>query len=262
MILDIYDLIIKFLTVCYPLQPFPFPHFYAMVKLLRPRIKGDGMKVAIFDFDGTIYKHETFSLMMEYLKQHPEYQEKYKPFYRSIVAPYVAYKLKLYSKLKMSANMMQKYLYIFTGKTEQEINDYFAGLAAQMVDDFHSLVIERLEMHHQNGDYVMVVSGSYLPLLEKVLAHLPIDSIIGTKIPMKNGLFDSNTKIQHIQAEKKVLSIQEVLKEKQIDWEQSYAYGDSYSDYPVLKMVGNPVAVCPDEKLLQIATKHKWEILC
>lgn len=220
------------------------------------------MNVAIFDFDGTIYKHETFALQMDFLKQHPHYFEKYKPFYRSIIAPYFAYKLKLYSKVKMSANVMQKYLYIFEGKTEEEVNHFFAELATQIVEGFNDLVIERMEKHHKNGDYIMVVSGSFIPLLEKALEQLPVDKIIGTKIPVKNGVFDPAANINHIQAEKKVQLIKEALMNEKVDWENSYAYGDSFSDYPVLQLVGNPVTVCPDVKLQQIANEKNWHVIC
>ena len=42
------------------------------------------MRVAIFDFDGTIYAEETFTLLMKHLKEHPIYHSSYKRFYRAI----------------------------------------------------------------------------------------------------------------------------------------------------------------------------------
>ena len=53
------------------------------------------MRVAIFDFDGTLYAEETFTILMKHLKEHPIYQSSYKSFYRAIVPPYIANKLKL-----------------------------------------------------------------------------------------------------------------------------------------------------------------------
>lgn len=47
----------------------------------------------------------------------------------------------------------------------------------------------------------------------------------------------------------------------EIDWSDSYAYGDSYSDLAVLELVGNPVAVKPDSRLSEIAIHRKWEIM-
>jgi FMN phosphatase YigB (HAD superfamily) len=42
------------------------------------------MRVAIFDFDGTLYPQETFTLMMNYMKEHPVHSRKYKSFYRAL----------------------------------------------------------------------------------------------------------------------------------------------------------------------------------
>jgi phosphoserine phosphatase len=45
-----------------------------------------------------------------------------------------------------------------------------------------------------------------------------------------------------------------------IDLKQSYAYADSYSDLPLLRAVGNPVAVSPDSALYRYARRRRWPI--
>lgn len=220
------------------------------------------MKVAIFDFDGTIYKYETYTLMMEYVKNHPIYKSNYKSFYYSIVPPYVGYKMKIYPEAKMKASLTQKYLNIFHGKKVEEVENFFTELADTMKDDFHPLVLERLENHYKNDDLIMVVSGAYTPLLKAALKNLPIDYIIGTDIPSKNEYIDATTPIDHVQSERKAELILDTLKNKVIDWKNSYAYGDSTADLPVLEMVGNPVAVCPDVKLQMVANHSDWTVIC
>jgi phosphoserine phosphatase len=39
------------------------------------------------------------------------------------------------------------------------------------------------------------------------------------------------------------------------------AYGDSGHDVFLLEAVGNPVAVCPDQALLNAALENDWEII-
>lgn len=183
------------------------------------------MKLAIFDFDGTIYKHETFTLLMKHLKNHPEYNGKYNAFYRSIIPPYTAYKMRLYSESSMKATLMQKYLHIFKGKTALEVFQFFEGLAPSLQNDFHPIVIERLQAHKQNGYYIMVVSGAYTPLLKTVLEYLPIDTIIGTEIPFTDGVYDPSKHIDHVQATRKTELINQAMKDLDICWEDSFAYG-------------------------------------
>lgn len=220
------------------------------------------MKIAVFDFDGTIYKHETFSLLMSHLKMDPEYSYKYNAFYRSIILPFLAYKMHLYSETKMKENLMQKYLHIFKEKPISEITHFFDEIALTMQESFHPIVIQRLEEHHHNGFHVMVVSGAYTPLLETALQHLPIDTIIGTEIPLAEGIYDPTQRIDHVQATRKAELIIAATQHTTVNWEESYAYGDSYADVPVLKMVGNPVAVYPDKKLQTITYHNEWQFIC
>ncbi len=45
-----------------------------------------------------------------------------------------------------------------------------------------------------------------------------------------------------------------------IDLRHSYAYADSYSDLPLLRAVGNPVAVSPDSALYRHARRRRWPV--
>ena len=219
------------------------------------------MRVAIFDFDGTLYKNETFTLLMNHLKEHLVFGSRYKSFYRSILAPYIGYKMRVYPEGKMKMQLMQRYLRTFSGLTNTELDEYFVEVATEMKEDFNKEVVSKLVDHAQNGEYVMIVSGAFTPLLKAATKDFPVDKIIGTEIPLQNNILDMKKEIDHVQAERKTELIRESLKGKQINWDDSYAYGDSYSDLAVLKVVGNPVAVCPDNKLLEVANKNKWEII-
>lgn len=219
------------------------------------------MKLAIFDFDGTLYKNETFPLLMSHLKEHPVYGRRYKRFYRSILLPYIAYKLKLYPAEKMKFQMMQRYLHTFRGLHTDELDEYFSEIAHKMKEDLHAEVIARLKAHKENKIHIMIVSGAFSPLLKAITKELPIDTIIGTKIPLQDDFYDDKTPIDHVHAERKTELIQQQLQDQTIDWKNSYAYGDSYSDLSVLKLVGNPIVVAPDEKLHAVATKNNWEVI-
>lgn len=219
------------------------------------------MKLAIFDFDGTLYKEETFSLLMSHLKEHPAYGSRYKKFYRSILAPYIGYKLRLYPERKMKMQLMQRYLRAFFSLSEKELDYYFAEIAEAMKENFNRDVVAKLHKHADDGVFVMIVSGAFTPLLKAAAKEFPVDSIIGTEIPFKNGILDGETNIDHVQAERKAQLIHQSIHGRQIDWENSYAYGDSFSDMSVLKLVGNPVAVCPDDKLRVVAVKNNWKIM-
>lgn len=219
------------------------------------------MRVAIFDFDGTIYAEETFTLLMKHLKEHPTYHSSYKRFYRAIVPPYIANKLKIYPASKMKRRSMQLYLEAFDGLTKQEMDVYFEEVKNEMQQDFNQKVIEKLKLHQQENIHILLVSGAYTQFLERVTDGLVFNQIIGTDIFYNDGKVYTKNTITHVNGKQKTLKVLEALNGHQIDWENSYAYGDSFSDLPILELVGNPVAVRPEEKLRKLANERGWEVM-
>ncbi|QTD41292.1 HAD family phosphatase [Sporosarcina sp. Te-1] len=220
------------------------------------------MRIAIFDFDGTFYGNETFQLLMERLKNHPTYSPLYKPFFRTILTPYISYKLKLLPEHKMKERSMQIYLNALQHLSRKEIYHYFQEMRPAIQKDFNEKIVQRFVEHRKNGDYTMLVSGAYTPFLQEVTSGFEFDQIIGTDIPFATDeSIDKGQAIYHIQGDRKTEKIFANLGEKNVDWSKSYAYGDSFSDLPVLQIVGNPVAVRPDAKLEALAREKKWEII-
>ncbi len=219
------------------------------------------MRVAIFDFDGTLYPQETYTLMMNYLKEHPVHSSKYKKFYKALMKPYLAYKMKLYPEGKMKAKSMQVYLNALKDLSQEELEAYFIEMSNGMSKDLNQTVVERLKKHLIDGDHVLVVSGAFTTMLNEVTKEYAVHQVIGTEIPYSNGSLDTANEIFHIQGIRKNMMIDQALDGYEIDWENSTAYGDSISDISVLELVGNPVAVRPENRLRSIAEERKWEIL-
>ena len=219
------------------------------------------MRVAIFDFDGTLYPQETYTLMMNYLKEHPVHSSKYKKFYKALMKPYLAYKMKLYPEGKMKAKSMQIYLNALKDLSQEELEAYFIEMSHGMSKDLNQTVVERLKKHLIDGDHVLVVSGAFSTMLNEVTKEYAVHQVIGTEIPYSNGSLDTANEIFHIRGIRKNMMIDQALDGYDIDWENSTAYGDSISDISVLELVGNPVAVRPENRLRTIAEERKWEIL-
>jgi HAD superfamily hydrolase (TIGR01490 family) len=219
------------------------------------------MRVAIFDFDGTLYPQETYTVMMNYLKEHPVHSSKYNKFYKALMKPYLAYKMKLYPEGKMKAKSMQIYLNALKDLSQEELEAYFIEMSNGMSKDLNQTVVERLKKHLIDGDHVLVVSGAFTTMLNEVTKEYAVHQVIGTEIPYSNGNLDTANEIFHIQGIRKNMMIDQALDGYDIDWENSTAYGDSISDISVLELVGNPVAVRPENRLRTIAEERKWEIL-
>lgn len=220
-----------------------------------------GMRVAIFDFDGTLYAKETYQTLMDHLKEHPIHNARYKRFFRAVLPPYIGSKMKVYPVQKMRERSMQIYLEALEDFTVDELDSYFKEIAEEMKKDFNPLVVAKVKQHAADGVHVMLVSGAYTPLLHIVTEGLPFDSIIGTDIPVSNHILNTKLPVRHIRGSRKNQKIEAILANQDIDWANSFAYGDSYSDLSVLDLVGNPVAVQPEQRLQVVAEKREWAII-
>ncbi|WP_409300139.1 HAD family hydrolase [Peribacillus sp. SCS-155] len=212
------------------------------------------MKVAIFDFDGTLFPEETYSFLMDHLRTHPEHSKRYFRFISRLMPIYIAYKCRLYPERKMKEYSMRTYISSFGSTPSEEIERFLFQLGDKMSGKLSEPVLARLKQHKEEGFYIMLVSGAFQPLLQSVAKDVPFDSIIGTSI-------DNSSPIDHINGERKREVVHAQLASEKVDWQNSFAYGDSFSDLDVLELVGNPVAVNPEPRLLQVANERKWEII-
>lgn len=220
------------------------------------------MRVALFDFDGTLYPDETFDILMDRVKEHPDYKNIYKKFIRNFAPIYVGYKMKLVPKLTMQNKALEKYIQAFKGRNQQEIENFFHEIAETMAEDLRPGLISRLRKLKEENYYIVLVSGAFMPLLEGVFKSEHVDYIFGSVIHYENGTLDHKKRFRRLHSDKKVEMLINHFRDRQVnvDWKNSLAFSDSYSDIKMLELVGNPVVVEPDEKLLKVATEKNWQI--
>src|SRR5437763_3624019 len=95
-----------------------------------------------------------------------------------------------------------------------------------------------------------------------LLAHvLAFDGGLGSRSEIVDGRYTGRPAGPFNYREGKVASMQELAEREGIDLGASFAYSDSESDLPMLRMVGNPVVVNPDADLRRIAAQEGWEVL-
>lgn len=220
------------------------------------------MKVALFDFDGTLYPHETFDTLIEKIKDHPDYKTVYNKFIRSFAPIYIGYKLRLVSKLTMQNKALEKYIHSFKGRNKEDIENFFREIANNMADEMRPSLIEQLRKLKEDNYYIVLVSGAFMPLLEAIFKTETVDYIFGSVIHYDEGKLDHKKQFNRLHSGMKVKLLIDHFNSRgfSVDWENSLAFSDSYSDIQMLELVGNPVAVQPDEKLLKIATEKNWKI--
>lgn len=122
-----------------------------------------------------------------------------------------------------------------------------------------------VESHRAAGDTLLVISSTNEFIITPICQRFGIDNVIGTRLEVDStGHFTGNIVGTPSLREGKITRLNEWLAsrgETLQDYEKTYFYSDSKNDLPLLERVDEPVAVNPDEVLLQVAQERGWAVL-
>lgn len=121
--------------------------------------------------------------------------------------------------------------------------------------------IERLRRHQRAGDTIVLVSGTPQFVAEGIGTALGVARVIGSRCVVTNGRFRARPPLSHPFREEKSAILVALSREYGAQLGQITAYGDSIYDLPLLRSVGIPVAVRPDEELAALATRAGWQVI-
>ncbi len=116
--------------------------------------------------------------------------------------------------------------------------------------------------HQDAGRPTFIVSAAGHDVVEALAAVLGMEGGIGTRYEVDaEGEFTGRLDGPFVYGPGKVEAMEMFAAAHEIDLTASYAYSDSLSDLPMLRAVGNPVAVNPDPPLAAIAKEEGWQTL-
>lgn len=152
---------------------------------------------------------------------------------------------------------------LFKGFSEEGLNQLAELVSEKLVERLRPDIHRILQEHKQRGHRLVLVSGTFQPILEAIGRRLGVHLIIGTKLEKKDGWYTGRLSSPICFDEQKASMLKEFMREThlEVDFSRSYAYGDTMSDKPVLEIVGNPVTVYPDAKLRAHAREHGWKTI-
>jgi HAD superfamily hydrolase (TIGR01490 family) len=161
-----------------------------------------------------------------------------------------------------------------TEKLLGEIKEVFAGTSARqfarmapevligVLPRIYPEMLEEVYAHQDAGRPTFIVSAAGDELVQLLARILYMDGGIGTTYEVtEEGVFTGELGGTFMYGEGKVEAIRRFADEHDIDLAQSYAYSDSVSDLPMLRAVGHPVVVNPDEELARVAREEGWRVM-
>ena len=111
------------------------------------------------------------------------------------------------------------------------------------------------------GHDVVIVSGALDFLMDLLAKHLGATGVIANKLEIKDRTATGKLIRPVVAGPEKARLVREHARAHGHNLDECFAYSDSYSDVPMLSIVGNPAAVNPDRRLRLLANAYHWPII-
>jgi len=122
-------------------------------------------------------------------------------------------------------------------------------------------MLARAYRHQDEGMPVYILTAASQEIADLLAWVLAFDGGLGSRSEIVEGRYTGKPAGPFNYRDGKAQSMRELADREGIDLGGSYAYSDSESDLPMLRLVGNPVVVNPDADLARIALQEGWEVV-
>ncbi|KZX56590.1 hypothetical protein A3709_05705 [Halioglobus sp. HI00S01] len=146
-----------------------------------------------------------------------------------------------------------------TGVTEETLYALGRRAASNHLErTLYREAIELVEAHRAAGHHLVIVTAASRYQVEPLAAILGIEDICCSQLVVEGGQFTGEVVAPLCYGEGKTLAARRVARRRKTRLSRCYFYTDSSADLPLLKAVGNPVAVNPSTRLADHASEQGW----
>jgi len=214
------------------------------------------MSIAIFDLDNTLLAGDSDALWGEFISEQgivdaEFYAQENQRFYEE----YKAGELDIYEFLNFSLKPLSEHSLETLGQLHQQFMTQ--KIEPIMLPAAHRL----LEEHRAQGHLLMIITATNSFVTGPIAKSLGVEVLIATDPEMDQGAYTGKVAGTPCFQEGKVVRLQQWLQEHQRELGESWFYSDSRNDLPLLEMVDHPVAVDPDDALMQHAEMRGWPVV-
>jgi HAD superfamily hydrolase (TIGR01490 family) len=194
-----------------------------------------GVRAAFFDLDDTLTRSNVYQkLVAQYLMRH-------------LTAGNVGKIPRLVAK-----RILLKHGYFYLAairllrgiRASEFLRGFYGYLKKHKNELFYPQMLELMSHHQEKGNCVFIISEEPQEVLDPIAKLLGVPCF-GTIVEKKKGVFTGEVVGHIMKDEYKREKVIELAKKYTIDLEKSYAYGDSYHDYAILRSVGHAALVNP-----------------
>lgn len=220
---------------------------------------GGKTPIAVFDYDGTIIDGQSGSLFGTYLLSH------------GLISIRTGLRLVWWGaryKLHLPYRQDEARELIFHDLARLERSE-----TLRIMCDFHDEVLKPLyradamaevRRRHDEGLVTLLVSATFYEIAHVAAAYLGMDGVAATHMELDaNDHFTGRVEGEVVAGPGKVHATHAWADENlgAGTWRIACAYGDHFTDEPLLEQADEPFAVCPGATLAHMAKRRKWPVL-
>lgn len=216
-------------------------------------------RIAAFDFDGTLISCQSGLRLAVYLAR------------RGVVSPQraaalvwwgVRYKLRLPYREEEARELVLG-----------AVSDSPASVVDRLMVSFHDeeLIpryrragVAEVRRREREGCACVLVSATFHGIARRAASFLGMDGFLATEVELgADGRYTGRVVGDVMQGESKRAAVASWADRRfgRGGWELAYAYGDHYTDAPLLAAAARPFAVCPGSTLRTAARRQGWAML-
>jgi len=213
---------------------------------------------AFYDVDGTLIKINIVHAFAYYQARHPSLIESAVRTLKTGASLPV-----FWAADKLSRKWFNE---IFYRQYEGASEDRLVVLAEELFEDVVKPNIfprapELIAESRRAGVRQVLISGALDFTMRPLARYLGVDDLIANRLEFVDHYATGKLTKPFVAGATKADIMRAYAKDHGIDLAESWAYTDSFSDYPMLAVVGHPTACNPDFRLRSLARSYDWPVL-
>lgn len=213
---------------------------------------------AFYDVDGTLIRINIVHAFAFYASRHASLAESATRTVKTALSVPV-----FWAADKLSRKWFNEIFYrSYQGASE----DRLVVLAEELFEDvikpnIYPRAKDLIDESRRAGVRQVLISGALDFTMRPLARYLGADDLIANQLEFVDHYATGKLKKPFVAGATKADIMRAYAKKHDVDLAASWAYSDSFSDYPMLAVVGHPTAVNPDFRLRSLARSYDWPVL-
>ncbi len=213
---------------------------------------------AFYDVDGTLIKINIVHAFAFYASRHASVSESVRRSLKTAVSIPM-----FWAADKLSRKWFNE---IFYRSYEGQGEDRLVVLADELFEDvikpnIYPRAKDVIDESRRAGIRQVLISGALDFTMRPLAKYLGVDDLIANQLEFVDHYATGKLKKPFVAGATKADIMRAYAKKHDIDLAESWAYTDSFSDYPMLAAVGHPTVCNPDFRLRTLARSYDWPVL-